>query len=159
MEPIMGKIFAQSKEARDEPITLPVTCRDGKIEMYVIEPLDGQAWMRLVAIDKAQRRARAGLTIAPEDQAELDTMSEREFGELVVGEDNFNRLLDSTAHPDLILAVITTAQTFHIRGEDAAENAWKLLAVDPPQPVPNRAEKRRTSSRARVKVASTNGAV
>jgi hypothetical protein len=154
------KIFAQSREAQDEPITLPVTNRDGTVEMYTIEPLPADKWIVLVAIEKAQRRLRLGQDLAPGDKAELDKMGEKAYGELAVGQENFKRLLESDIHPDLVLAVIVTAAAYHIRGVAAAEASWEVLAVNPPQPaeVPNRVARRRAArngSKPKVKATAT----
>lgn len=132
--------FARAREAKDEPLTLPMPGRDGLFDDYEIRPATARQLIDLATIEKVIRKTVVGLgdTIPQTELDQLDALTEQGYVEMLLGADVFARMVDRGVGSKMLTAAALTAQTWHLQGIEQAHEVWTRLTnpEDPTTPTP-----------------------
>jgi hypothetical protein len=131
-------VFEAAAEAKDEPLTLPIPTRDGRIVPFSIPPLMAGDVPKLAGVARSVRMHFAGMgdRVPEETNAELDAMTEQQYLELVLSGPVFAAMIEQGVGGKMMLNAAVTAQTWHLDGLERARITWDRLArgVDPTMP-------------------------
>ena len=128
--------FAKAKEAKDEPLCLPVPGRDGLFTVYEIQPATARQLIDITTIEKVIRKTVVGLgsTIPQTEVDKLDSLTEEGYVELIIGADVFEKMCANGVGQKALLAVCLTAQAWHLHGVEQAHAVWERMMVNPEDP-------------------------
>lgn len=125
--------FDAAEAAKDDPLRLPIPGGNGVVTIYEIPVLDAAGLIELAQLERSVRLISVGLgaDVPDTEKRKLDAMTQRQHVDLVLSVPTVELMIANKIDQRMFTAAAVTAQTWHLRGLNAAIEAWDVLAVNP----------------------------